>query len=155
MNIQLYKRGRGFLPASEEALKAHARMEDGEIGVFKVCAVRDPVAHGRYWALMTLCATNCERIELPYNAVMLIHNKNDVHTAIKLCTGHCDTIFDRFNLPVYQVTKSTDFASMTKDEWDAYWPRVLDVIQERILPGVSIPEVRLEIERCMGMARAA
>ena len=65
------------------------------------------------------------------------------------------TIFDRFNLPVYQVTKSTDFASMTKDEWDAYWPRVLDVIPERILPGVSIPEVRLEIEKCMGMARAA
>ena len=48
VNIQLYKRGRGFLPASEEAQKAHARMEDGEIGVFKVCAVRDPVAHGRY-----------------------------------------------------------------------------------------------------------
>jgi len=152
MKIELFKRGRGFLPASPEAEKVHARMEQGEIAWFKVLRIRDPVAHRRYWALMNLCASNCERIELPYGGVMLVHSKDDVHTALKLCTGHRDTIFDAFGKPVFQIPKSTNYESMTADEWSEYWPRVLDVVQERILPGVEIPEVELEILKCMGMA---
>jgi hypothetical protein len=152
MNIELFKRGRGFLPAGEETERRHKSMDDGEFILCKLLGIRDPVKHRRYWKLMTVCAANCERIILPYNAVMFIHNKEDVHTAIKLCTGHCTTVFDIFNLPVFQIPKSTDFESMTSEEWDAYWPRVLDVVQEHIMPGVSIPSVQLELQRLMGMA---
>lgn len=150
--IELYRQGRGWLPASEDAQKVHVRMSDGEVAWFKPMRIRDPVSFRRYWKLMTLSAENCERIELPYNAVMLVHTKEDVHTAVKLCTGYCDTIFDPFNKPVFQVVKSTNFDEMTQDEWEAYWPRVLDVISERVLPGVEIPEVELEIMKCMGLA---
>lgn len=152
MKIELFKRGAGFLPASEEAEAVHRRMSQGELGWFKVLRIRDPVAHRRYWGLLGLCAENCERIELPYGGVMLVHSKDDVHTAIKLCTGHCDTIFDAHGKPAFQIPRSTNFESMTADEWAAYFPRVLDVVQERILPGVEIPEVQTEIMKCMGWA---
>ena len=152
MKIELYKRGQGFLPASDEAQKVHSRMTQGELAWVKVLRVRDPVSHRRYWALMGLCAMNCERIELPYGGAMLIKNKNDVHTAIKLCAGHCDIIFDADGRPAYAIPKSTDYESMTRDEWIEYWPAVIEVVQERIMPGVSIPEVELEIQKCMGLA---
>ena len=152
MKIELYRKGKGWLPASEEAQAVLNRMSQGEIGWFKPLRIRDIVAHRRYWGLLALCADNCERIELPYGGVMLINSKDDVHTAIKLCTGHVTTIFDAFGKPAFQIPKSTNFENMTADEWNEYWPKVISVVTERILPGVSIPEVELEIERCMGIA---
>jgi hypothetical protein len=152
VNLELFKRGRGFLPVGPESEQYHERLTIGEFIVCKIIGVRDVVAFRRYWKLMTVCAKNCERIRLPYNAVMLIHNKHDVHTAIKFCTGHCNTIFDNFGAPAYQIPKSTDFESMTQEEWKAYWPRVLDVVQERIMPGVSMPHVKDEIDSLMGIA---
>lgn len=153
MKIEIYKRGQGFLPASEEAERVHSRMTQGEIAWVKVLRIRDPVSHRRYWQLMTMCADNCERIEMPYGGVMTINNKNDVHTAIKLCTGLVDTIFDSFGKPAFQIPKSTDYEAMTADDWSEYWPKVLQVIQDTILPGVSIPAMEIEIQKCMGWAR--
>jgi hypothetical protein len=85
-------------------------------------------------------------------SVMIVHNKQHVHTAIKLCTGYCDTIFDDFGTPAYVVPKSTGFETITQDEWEKYWPRVLDVVQERIMPGVSMPHVKEKIEQLTRMA---
>lgn len=152
MKIEIFKRGQGFMPASDDAQKVHARMTQGEIAWVKVLRIRDPIAHRRYWKLMEMCADNCEHIELPYGAMMKIHHKDDVHTAIKLCTGLCDTIFDANGAPVFQIPRSTNYEAMTCDEWAEYWPRVLDVVSERILPGVSLPEMQHEIEKCMGWA---
>lgn len=153
MKIEIFKHGKGFLPASEDAQRVHSRMVPGEIAWVKMLRIRDPVSHRRYWALMGLCADNCEQIELPYGGVMRIHNKDDVHTAIKLCTGLVDTIFDAFGKPAFQIPKSTSYEDMTADDWAEYWPKVLQVIQDSILPGVSIPEVETEIQKCMGWAR--
>lgn len=153
MKIELYRRGQGFLPASEDAERVRNRMAQGEITWVKVLRVRDLVSHRRYWKLMTMCADNCESIDLPYGGVMKINNKDDVHTAIKLCTGLVDTIFDAFGKPAFQIPKSTNYEAMTADEWSEYWPRVLDVVQTQVLPGVSLPEMELEIQKCMGFAR--
>lgn len=152
MKIQLYKRGKGFLPASQEAEQVHARMEQGEIAWFKPIRVRDPVEHRRYWALMTLCAENCERITLPYGGVMVVHSKDDVHTAIKLLTGHVDTIFDALGKPAFQIPKSTSYEDMTADEWNEFWPKVVDAVTQHILPGVEWAEMELEIMKCMRIA---
>lgn len=151
--IELYKKGEGFLPASDEAIAVHKRMDPGEIGWFKPIRVRDIVAHRRYWKLLTMCAENCERIALPYGGFMEIHSKDDVHTAIKICTGHVTWLLDAFGKPAFAYPKSTDFESMTADEWAEWWPRVLDVVQERILPGIQLAEVEYELQKCMGWAR--
>jgi hypothetical protein len=152
MNVEFYKFGRGLMPADDEAEHLHRKMSPGEIQLFKVIKVRDPVAHRRYWKLCTLCAENCERIEIAPNRFMPVHSKDDVHVAIKLCTGHYDTIFDAENRPLARIVKSTAFEEMSGADWDQYWPRVLRVVQEKVMPGVDLDEVRLELERCMGLA---
>lgn len=153
LKVELFKKGEGFLPCSDEALKVHQRMEYGEVAWFKPIRIRDLSAHRRYWRLLTLCAENCERIELPYGGVMLVHSKDDVHTAIKLCTGYVTTIFDAMGKPAFQIPKSTDYENMTADEWNEFWPRALDVVAERIMPGIQIPEIEYELQRVMGWAR--
>ena len=101
---------------------------------------------------MELCAQNCERIELPYGGVMLVHAKDDVHTAIKFFTGHCDWILDTNGKPVFAIPKSTDFESMDAEDWAEYWPKVTQTVQEHVLPGVRMPAVELELLKCMGLA---
>jgi hypothetical protein len=152
MNIELYRRGQGWLPASDDAIKVRDRMDQGEIAWFKPLRVRAPKELRRYWALMTMCADNCERIEMPYGGVMLVQSKEDVHTAVKLCSGYCTTIFDANGAPVYQIPKSISFETMTEDEWQAFWPKVIDVVMQRIMPGVSLPEIELELLKCMRLA---
>ena len=152
MRIELYRKGLGFLPACEGGLRVLHRLTQGEILWVRTVKVRDPVAHRRYWALMTLCAQNCERLELPYGGVMLIHNKDDIHTAIKFFTGHCDWILDTNGKPVFAIPKSTDFESMDAEDWAEYWPKVVQVVVDKVLPGVQWPEVELEIQKCMRIA---
>lgn len=101
---------------------------------------------------MDLCSQNCERIKLPYGGVMLIHDKDDVHTAVKFLTGHCNLILDSNGKPVFAIPKSTDFENMDAEDWAVYWPKVIAAVQESVMPGVSIPSVELELLKCMGLA---
>lgn len=152
MNIELYRKGQGWLPASDDATKVRDRMQQGEIAWFKPLRVRVPKELRRYWALMTICADNCERIKMPYGGVMLIQSKDDVSDAVKLCTGHCTTIFDMDGKPVYQIPKSISFENMEQSGWEAYWPKVIDVVMQRIMPGVSHESIELELLKCMKLA---
>jgi len=152
MNIELFRRGQGFLPASDDAIKVRDRLQQGEIAWFKPLRVRCPKDLRRYWALMTMCADNCERIEMPHGGVMLIQSKEDVSDAVKICSGHCTTIFDMDGKPVYQIPKSISFENMEQNEWDQFWPKVVDVVMERVMPGISLPDIELELLKCMRLA---
>jgi hypothetical protein len=151
-SVYLAKHGRGFLPADDESTAIHRRMEPGEAALFRPMRVRDLKSHRRYWKLMTMCAENCERIEIRPGTWIEVRSKDDVHTAIKLCTGYYDTVFDAEGRPAALLPRSTSFDEMTAEEWLEYWPRVLDVVQHQVLPGVQIDSVELEILKCMGMA---
>jgi len=150
--IELYRRGQGWLPANDDAIKVRDRMDQGEIAWFKPLRVRCPKDLRRYWALMTMCADNCERIEMPHGGVMLIQSKEDVSDAVKICSGHCTTIFDMDGKPVYQIPKSISFENMEQNEWDQFWPKVVDVVMERVMPGISLPDIELELLKCMRLA---
>jgi len=152
MNIELFRRGQGFLPASDDAIKVRDRLQQGEIAWFKPLRVRCPKDLRRYWALMTMCADNCERIEMPHGGVMLIQSKEDVSDAVKICSGHCTTIFDMDGKPVYQIPKSISFENMEQSDWEKFWPKVTDVVMERIMPGVSHESIELELLKCMRLA---
>jgi len=152
MNIELFRRGQGFLPASDDAIKVRDRLQQGEIAWFKPLRVRCPKDLRRYWALMTMCADNCERIEMPHGGVMPIHSKEDVSDAVKICSGHCTTIFDMDGKPVYQIPKSISFENMEQSDWEKFWPKVTDVVMERIMPGVSHESIELELLKCMKLA---
>jgi len=150
--IELYRRGQGWLPASDDAIKVRDRMDQGEIAWFKPLRVRCPKDLRRYWALMTMCADNCERIEMPHGGVMLIQSKEDVSDAVKICSGHCTTIFDMDGKPVYQIPKSISFENMEQSDWEKFWPKVTDVVMERVMPGVSHESIELELLKCMRLA---
>ena len=85
---------------------------------------------------------------------MDVHSKDDVHTAIKLCSGHVTTIFDADGRPAFQIPKSTNFENMTEDEWKKFWPKAVQVVLDRILPGVGKRSLmaQLRIMECAGLA---
>ena len=145
-----------LISTDEESLRVIRRMEPGECQQFKRVAVRDTVAHRRYWALMSMIATHCERIEIDRlgkePVYMPIFSKDNAHTAMKLCTGLYDTLPVGGTSYAVRVPKSTSFEEMTPDEWAAYWPRVMDVVMEKVFPEIEIPEVQTELMKCMALA---
>ncbi len=136
----LTKHGRGFLPADEESEALHRRMEIGEAAYFEQVRVRDARSFKRYWLLMTRIAENVESIEIDEGVWMPIRRKEDAHTAMKLITGLYDTLPVVGTPFAIRVPKSTSFKEMTPDEWDAFLPRVLDAVHEKVLPGIEASE---------------
>lgn len=151
--IELAKKGRGFLPANEAAETFHRKMGDGEIVVFEPVEIRDLVAHRRYFGLMRLIANSCERIELPSGSFMEIRDEQDASTAIKICAGYVEWVLDGDGRPAFGIPKSISFRKMSKSEWIGYWVKVMAVVTERVLPGVPLPTIELEMLKCMGLAR--
>lgn len=101
--------------------------------------------HRKYWVLMSMIAGNCEQIEIEPGAVMRVTDADSVHVAMKYLTG----LYDSFAIQggVVRLIKSTAFDRMTPDEWAAYWPRVLDAVHQKILPGIALASVEDEIAR--------
>lgn len=146
--------GDRFVPADDDAQKVLHRFEHGECAQFSLVRIRDLKAHRRYWKLMEQCALNCVQIQVQEfpPAYMDVKTKEDVHTAIKMITGHYDTVFDADGAPVFRVAKTTNFEEMTRDEWDAYWPRVIDAVCEWVFPGIDSAELQFELMKLMGIS---
>ncbi len=80
-------------------------------------------------------------------AFMPIASAEDLHTAIKLVTGHCHTHAVTGSRYILRIPKSTDFESMTADEWAEYYPKVLTAIHERALPQIEAADVEEDLAR--------
>lgn len=145
-----------LVATDETSLRVIRRLEQGECQLFKRIAVRDPVAHRRYWGLMSMIADHVEQIEIDsvrgQPVFMPIHTKENAHTAMKLCTGHYDALPVGGTHYAVRIPKPTNFEDMSPDEWALYWPRVMDVVCSKVFPEVEIPEVQTEMLKCMGMA---
>jgi hypothetical protein len=101
--------------------------------------------HRRYWLLMSMLASHVEAVEIEPGVVMPIRSAEDAHAAIKYATG----LYDQYVLEtgIVRVLKSTAFDKMDADQWAAYYPRVLDAVHQKFLPGVALLEVEAEIAR--------
>lgn len=153
MRMEIYKLGQGFLPSGEDAEKVHRRMDPGELIWVEICRIRDIVMHRRYWKLMTLCADNCERIVCDDGAVIPIRDKDDMHVAMKLLTGHCEYVFDAVSgRPLLAIPMRTNFEELDADQWLEYWQKVTVAVTTKVLPGVRGEFPGLEILRCAGLA---
>lgn len=128
-------------------------MGGGEIVVLEAVEIRDIVAHRRYFGLMRLIAHHCERIQLPSGDYMEIRDEQDASTAIKICAGYVEWVLDGEGRPAFGIPKSISFRKMSKEEWETYWPKVMLVVQERVMHGVPLPTIELEMLKCMGLAR--
>lgn len=99
----------------------------------------------RYWLLMSMLASNLDHVEVEPGLILPIRDSESAHVAMKYATG----LYDQYVLEggVVRVIKSIAFDRMDADEWAAYWPRVLDAVHEKFLPGVEIPEMQNELAR--------
>lgn len=125
------------------------RMGAGECKAFKPLGVRDIVAHRRYWGMCTLAAKNVRRMKIDTQdgkpVFMPIHNKDHVHTALKLCTGLFDVLPVEGTDYAIRVPHSTRFDEMTSEKWAEYWPKVLEVLLQEVAPEIEVPEARNEV----------
>lgn len=99
----------------------------------------------RYWLLMSMLASNLDHVEVEPGVVLRITDSESAHVAMKYATG----LYDQYVLEagMVRIIKSIAFERMDADEWAAYWPRVLDAVHEKFLPGVEIPEMQNELAR--------
>lgn len=145
--------GGSLAPADDDAKKVIQRMADGECKAFRPASIRDPVEHRRYWAMMTLVAKNVRRIEIDRvgrePVYMRILTKENAHNAMKLCTGLYDTCPVGSTDFAVRVPHPTNFDEMTSEEWGRYWPKVMEVLLEKAVPEVEIPEAQNEMLRCL------
>jgi hypothetical protein len=149
--IWFARRGDILIPTDDDSRKVIERLHDGECQAFKRIGVRDPVMHRRYWALMTAIGRNVRRIEIDrlrgQPVYMPIFNKDNAHTAMKLCTGLYDTLPVGGSDYCVRVPHSTGFNEMTPDEWLLYWPEVLEVCVDKVSPEIEVPEARDDMLR--------
>lgn len=150
------RHGNSLVATDTESERIIRRLDEGECQLFKRITVRDPVAHRRYWGLMSMIGHHVDQIEIDclrgQPVYMPIFGKENAHTAMKLCTGHYDTLPVGGTHYAVRVPKPTNFEDMSPDEWLAYWPRVMDVVEHKVFPEVEIPEVQIEMMKCMGIA---
>lgn len=148
--IYLCRAGDQLASTDADSLKLIRKLGDGEECAFKPLRVRSLRWHKRYWLMLSEIAPHISQIDISLGdvpAMMPIQNKDDLHLALKLITGHCTTQHIKGTPYVLRIPKSTNFEEMDATEWEAYYPRVLDAIHQRALPQVEVPEVEQELAR--------
>lgn len=152
-----------LIPTDEDSVKTIRRLGQGECKAFRPVGVRDPQSHRRYWVLQTMVAKYVKRIEIDrvngQPVYMRIFSKEDAHTAMKLCTGLYDVLPVGGTDYAIRVPRSTDFDRMTPEEWVPYFVNVMEVLLDKVVPHIEIPEARdemlLSLERWQSEAEAA
>lgn len=152
MKPQLYfaRAGDFLVPTDDESHAFVRKLGDGEETPFKPLKVRSLPFHRRYWSMISQISQHISEINIslgPAVAMMSIQSAYDLHTAIKLITGHCITQHIAGTPYVLRIPKPTNFDEMSADEWSDYYPRVITAIHERALPQVKLPEVEQELAR--------
>lgn len=152
MKPQLYfaRAGDFLVPTDDESRAFVRKLGDGEEAPFRPMRVRSLLWHRRYWAMISQISEYITEINIslgPVPVMMPIQTPYDLHTAIKLITGHCITQHIHGTSYVLRIPKPTNFEEMSADEWSQYYPRVISAIHERALPRIRVPEVQEELAR--------
>lgn len=90
--------------------------------------------HRKFFALLALIHSN----QSHYRSI------DELLDAIKVYVGHCVVMQLRDGTEV-RVPKSISFSKMDQTEFNAFWDRVVKVVCEQILPGVTKEELEREL----------
>ena len=141
MKLWFEKTLTGLKPHDDEARQALSHIKVGTVFETDIVtkAHRSRAWHRRYWLLMSMLADNVGEVDLGHGAMMAIHDAEDMHTAVKLLTGHCHTYTTEVNGQVHivRIPKTTNFREMTPEQWSKYWLKVLDAVHQNVLPNVG------------------
>jgi hypothetical protein len=133
-----------LLPFDETARETLARIQNGSYVTAEPKVPRNPKSHRLFFALMNL----------------ILHNQSyyktldQVIAVFKVACGHADLIVLK-NGDHTWIPKSISYASMDDIEFSKFLDRAIDVVVEKILPGVTNIELRQQLEEMTGLRLAA
>lgn len=76
------------------------------------------------------------------------------HQYLKLLAGHADPIVSKKTGEIRWIPDSIDFDSLEEDEFQQVWKRAIQGVCEELLPGITEPDLELEIMKFCGLASA-
>jgi hypothetical protein len=133
----------GWEPADADAREAAKKFKLGETYRAEVVKPRNPKTLSRYWVLVGLILENSPDFE----------SKEALHDYLKIRAGHYTPIVSKSTGEIFKVPKSIDFDTLSEDEWQDVWSKICDAVVTDILPGLTVPELNLEVQRLVGTAR--
>lgn len=132
----------GLSADDDAATSVLRKIKVGDVVRVEVRRPRNLRAHRRFFALVNLVYTNSEKFPSP-----------DVARRVLTCrAGHALPYIIESTGEVLLIPESISFANMDQDEFDAFWQRVVKVVCEEILPGVTEADIEAEILSCVGAA---
>ena len=139
------KRLRALYPIDENGEMVVQKMGQGEVVEVEMRRPRNLRHHRLYWALVSLVWQQLDHAVYP--------TTEDLHTEIKIATGHYDKRCISIDGKWYTVLtpKSIAFHAMDQEAFSAFYERVCDWMVENILPGVEKLELQREIEEMTGL----
>ena len=147
MKIWMERSLNGCKPAGEEAAAILKKIPLGTTFEADVVTrkTRSGAWHRRYWALMSMIAENCERVQIEDGVFLPVRDSESAHVACKYLTG----LYDSYALKdgVVRILKSTAFEKMEAEDWAKYWVTLIRRVHEVILPTIEIDLIEEEIAR--------
>lgn len=132
----------GWAEADDDSKTLARKYVVGQTYRATIVKPRELVALRRYWGLVTLILDNSEQFT----------SKDQIHSYLKLRAGHCTTIVSKTTGEVFLVPNSIDFDSLDELQFQEVWSKVVDVVVQEILPGVTKADLNYEIQKCCRIA---
>lgn len=129
----------GLRPANPSDAEQLQRVKAGALVRVDVKRPRNVAQHRLYWAMVTLIASNLDRVQ-----------PETLHDLIKLRTGHVHVV--RTTKGLVELPGSISFASMSQEAFDAFFQRAIDYVVTDVIPGLSRDDLTREIDAMIGVA---
>jgi hypothetical protein len=126
----------GTLRASDvQGRELLQKIKQGQQVEVVIKQARNGKQHRLYWALMGLIYPHQSRYA----------TQEQLSNAIKCAVGWCDQI-ELAGGRIMAVPKSISFANMPQEEFGQFFDKVIELVLEKILPGVTSEDLRRELE---------
>lgn len=143
MKANLVRTLAGWSPADDEAIRISRRWSVGETTTVDLKKSRNYKSLKRYWKLCEVVFNNSQQFK----------SKEQVHQFLKIKSGHATQIVAKSSGEVFLLADSIDYDTIEDEvEFQEIWRRVVDVVCEDILPGISRDELEYEVLKLCGLA---
>lgn len=121
-------------PIDDAGRMAVGRLPAGETVAVEFKRPRNLGHHRKFWALVSLIYQN----QTHYNSPEALCD------VIKVLAGYCVVTRGKGGREIH-IPKSISFAAMDQTEFDQFWDRVVTVVCEQIIPGLSRKDLESEL----------
>ena len=132
----------GWTEADDTSKAGARKFEVGKTYRAEIVRPRSLKSLHRYWALVQLILDNTDQFK----------SKEQLHDYLKIRAGHCTPIVAKSTGETFLVANSIDFDTLDESAFAEVWSRIINVVCEDILPGISQDELVLEVQKLCGLA---